>query len=67
MPLDLTNIPPKVIMPGYHGKLVHTKNMSIAFWEVEEGAGVPEHSHMNEQVMQVLVGQVEFTLEEKNI
>jgi len=36
--------------------------MSLAFWEVEQGAEVPEHSHMNEQVMQVLEGQFEFTL-----
>lgn len=63
MHLNLTTIPSKEIMPGYHGKMIHTENMSIAFWEVEEGAEVPEHSHMNEQVMQVLEGTFEFTLE----
>ena len=58
----LAEIASKEIMPGYHGKLIHTKNMSLAFWEVEEGAIVPEHSHANEQVMQVLEGKFEFTL-----
>ncbi|EAR02142.1 cupin domain-containing protein [Maribacter sp. HTCC2170] len=62
MHLKLEEIATKEIMPGYHGKLIHTKYMSLAFWEVEQGAKVPEHFHMNEQVMQVLEGQFEFTL-----
>lgn len=63
MHIKLKDVAPKEIMPGYHGKLVHTQNMSLAFWEVEKGAEVPEHSHMNEQVMQVLEGSFEFTLD----
>ena len=62
MNLKLSEIPSKEIMPGYHGKLIHTNTMSLAFWEVEKGAVVPEHSHVNEQVMQVLEGKFEFTL-----
>lgn len=62
MKIKLSNVTSKEIMPGYHGKLIHTQNMSLAFWEVEEGAIVPEHSHSNEQVMQVLEGQFQFTL-----
>ena len=65
MEIKLKDIVPKEIMPGYHGKLVHAQNMSIAFWEVEEGATVPEHSHMNEQIMQVLEGRFEFTVDGK--
>ena len=60
---NLSNIISKEIMPGYHGKLVHTQNTSLAFWEVEEGAEVPEHSHMNEQIMHVIEGEFEFTLD----
>ncbi|MDL5513717.1 cupin domain-containing protein [Arenibacter sp. M-2] len=63
MKIKLAEIVPKEIMPGYHGKLIHTQNMSLAFWEVEAGAKVPEHAHMNEQVMQVLEGNFEFTLD----
>lgn len=61
--MNLADIPSKEIMPGYHGRLVHTQNMSIAFWDVEKGAKVPLHSHGNEQVMQVLEGKFEFTLD----
>ncbi|MBD0778202.1 cupin domain-containing protein [Maribacter sp. ANRC-HE7] len=60
--MNLSDIPSKEIMPGYHGKLVHSENMSMAFWEVEKDAEVPEHSHMNEQIMHVMEGEFEFTL-----
>lgn len=63
MHLKLAEIEPKEIMPGYHGKLVHTETMTLAFWEVDQDAEVPEHSHMNEQVMHVIEGEFQFTLE----
>ena len=37
--------------------------MSVVFWEATKGALAPEHYHMNEQVMQVLGGKFEFTLD----
>ena len=36
--------------------------MSFAFWNIEKGATIPEHHHTNEQVMQVLQGKFELTL-----
>ena len=63
MKLNLDTIPAKQIMPGFHGKLVHSENMSIAFWEVDKDAQVPEHSHRNEQIMHVIKGEFEFTLD----
>lgn len=62
MNLVLTDIETKEIIPGFHGKMIHTENMTLAYWEVEEGAIVPEHSHKNEQIMQVLEGTFEFTV-----
>lgn len=60
--MNLSSIPSKEIMPGYHGRMVHADKMSIAFWEVEKDAKVPEHSHIHEQIMHVLEGEFEFTL-----
>ncbi|MCM4168486.1 hypothetical protein KCTC52924_02061 [Arenibacter antarcticus] len=62
MKIKLSKLNSKEMMPGYHGKLIHTQNMSLVFWKLEEGAIVPEHSPSNEQVMQVLKGHFEFTL-----
>ena len=60
--MNLSEIPSKEIMPGYHGKLVHSESMTWVFWDVEEGATVPEHHHVNEQIMHVVEGRFEFTL-----
>ena len=62
MSLNLATIASKEIMPGLHGKLVHTKTMSLVFWEVEKDAAVPEHHHVHEQIMHVMEGEFEFTL-----
>ncbi len=62
MSLNLSTITSKEIMPGYHGKLVHTKNMSLVFWDVKKDAVVPEHQHVHEQIMHVLEGEFQFTL-----
>ncbi len=63
MSLNLSNISPKEIIPGYHGKLVHTENMTLVFWDVEKDAAVPEHHHVHEQIMHVIEGDFEFTLD----
>jgi len=62
MNLNLSNIQSKEIMSGYHGKLVHTETMSLVFWDVEKDAVVPEHHHVHEQIMHVIEGEFEFTL-----
>jgi len=63
MDFALDTIPAKEIIPGFRGKGVHGKEMSLLFWEVEAGARVPEHHHTNEQIMHVIEGRFEFTLE----
>lgn len=50
-------------MPGYHGKMVHSESMTWAFWDVEDQAEVPEHHHPHEQIMHVIEGSFEFTLD----
>ncbi len=60
--MNLSEIQSKEIMPGYHGKMVHSESMTWAFWDVEKDAEVPEHNHVHEQIMHVLEGNFEFTL-----
>jgi len=60
--MNLSNIPSQEIMPGYHGKLIHTETMSLVFWNVEKDAVVPEHHHIHEEIMHVIEGEFEFTL-----
>lgn len=65
MHISLDHVESKEIMPGFHGKMIHTDKMTLAFWTVDKGAEVPSHSHHHEQVMHVLEGSFEFTLEGK--
>ena len=60
--MHLSDITSKEIMPGYHGKLVHSETMSWVFWDVKEGAEVPIHHHTHEQIMHVVSGRFQFTL-----
>lgn len=63
MDIKLSKVEKKEIIPGYFGRLIHTQNMSVIFWEATKGAIVPQHCHVNEQIMQVLEGKFEFTLD----
>ncbi|WP_445384264.1 cupin domain-containing protein [Robiginitalea sp. IMCC44478] len=66
MDYSIAQIPEKEIIPGFRGKMIHGSEMSLVFWEVEEGAEVPEHQHKNEQIMHVMEGRFEFTLSGKS-
>lgn len=60
--VDLPSIPSKEPVRGYTAVFVHSENMTVAFWKVEEGAVMPEHSHPHEQVASVVEGLFELTL-----
>ena len=53
----------KELVPGFHVKFVHTSNMTFAYWRIEEGAALPDHSHHHEQVVNLIEGEFEFTLD----
>ena len=61
----MDTLPQKELIPGFRGKMVHGEAMSVVFWEVVPGAIVPEHKHEHEQILHVMEGEFEFTLEGK--
>lgn len=65
MEYQLHRLPSREFFPGFSGKMVHGSQMSLAFWEVEAGAEVPQHQHPHEQIMHVQEGRFSFTLEGK--
>lgn len=60
--MNIKTLKSKELMPGYHGKMVHGQQLTWAFWTVEQGAEVPEHQHPHEQIMHVIKGEFEFSL-----
>lgn len=60
--VELTSQPSKEVIKGYHARVIHTGTMTLMYWDVEEGAAMPIHSHMHEQVAHVLQGKFELTV-----
>jgi hypothetical protein len=45
---EISKIEQKEVLKGFKGRFFHTNSSTIAFWEIEEGAVLPEHSHIHE-------------------
>ena len=60
---NLENIKTKEIVTGYRAKFIHSENITLAYWEVDSGAEMPEHSHPHEQIANVLEGRFELTVD----
>ena len=63
--MNLDSIKQKEFFPGLKGKLIHGDKITWAFWDVEKDAEVPEHFHHHEQIMHIVDGEFEFTLDGK--
>jgi len=50
------------IVPGFTARFVHSENMTFSYWQVKEGAVLPEHSHPHEQVANLIAGKFEMTV-----
>lgn len=51
------------LLPGFHGKMIHTTDMTLAYWNIKAGSVLPEHSHFHKQIAQVIEGQFELTVD----
>lgn len=60
--IQLSDIKQREIVPGFKAKMVHSSRMTFTFWNVEAGAALPEHSHLNEQITTVIKGIFEMTV-----
>lgn len=50
------------LAPGIRARIVHSENLSIAHVSLESGAAMPEHHHPNEQIVNVIEGEMELTV-----
>jgi quercetin dioxygenase-like cupin family protein len=62
---NLDNIDGREIVPGFHGKFIHAENMTIAHWDIRAGSPLPEHTHVHEQVVNVMKGTLELTVKDE--
>jgi quercetin dioxygenase-like cupin family protein len=59
----LQAIKSREVFPGFHGRFIHSDQMTFAYWEIKKGRSLPEHAHMHEQVANILEGEFELTLD----
>lgn len=58
--VDLRDAKTLETFTGFHGRVVHSEHMTFVYWDIDEGATLPEHAHPHEQVAHVLEGQFEI-------
>lgn len=49
-------------MDGLRGRMVHTRDLTIAFWEIDKNSILPLHKHINTQTSHVVSGKLELTI-----
>ena len=60
---NLDALPEHEIVPGFHGRFVHTETMTFAYWAIDAAATIPAHAHHHQQVVNMLAGELELTVD----
>ncbi|MCP4345316.1 MAG: cupin domain-containing protein [Desulfobacterales bacterium] len=61
--INLNNIEEKEIVPGFNARFAHSESMTFAYWNIKADACLPGHSHHHEQVVNMLEGEFELTVD----
>ena len=61
--IEISNL--KIIerLPGWRGRYFHSENMTFAHYEFDRGASIHEHFHPQEEVYEVIEGELELTID----
>lgn len=61
--LSVQGITVREMVPGYRARFVHSERMTEAYWEIDAGAPLKGHRHPQEQIVNMLEGQFELTVD----
>jgi quercetin dioxygenase-like cupin family protein len=50
-------------LPGWHGRYFHSPSMTFAHYDFTRGASIHEHFHPQEEVYELIEGELEITIE----
>jgi quercetin dioxygenase-like cupin family protein len=50
-------------LPGWHGRYFHSPSMTFAHYDFVQGSSIHEHFHPQEEVYEVVEGQLEITID----
>jgi quercetin dioxygenase-like cupin family protein len=60
--IDTKNLPTVERLPGWRGRYFDSPSMTFAHYEFDAGSSIHEHSHPQEEVWQIIEGEVEITI-----
>ena len=61
--LNIEDLPVRELFPGFSARMIHTPNVTIAHVTIKGGSPLPEHSHFQEQTIQLMSGTFQLTVE----
>jgi unsaturated pyranuronate lyase len=50
-------------LPGWRGRLFHSANLTFGHWDFTAGSSIHEHFHPQEEVWEVIEGELEITID----
>ena len=60
--LNLDNLKEHELARGIRARIINTDSMSVSYVTLDAGADMPEHHHINEQIVNVIEGELELTV-----
>ena len=60
--VDTLSLPVIERLKGWHGRYFHAVNMTFAHYDFTRGSSIHEHFHAEEEVYDVIGGEVEVTI-----
>ena len=61
--IDTSKLPEIERLPGWRGRYFDSPSMTFAHYEFDQGASIHEHSHPQEEVYEILEGELEITID----
>ncbi len=60
--IDTSKLPEIERLPGWRGRYFDSPSMTFAHYEFDAGSTIHEHSHAQEEVYEILEGELELTI-----
>jgi quercetin dioxygenase-like cupin family protein len=60
--VDTSNLKVTERLPGWYGRYFHSPSMTFAHYDFKAGSSIHEHSHAQEEVYEVIEGELEMTI-----
>ena len=61
--IDTTELNVMERLPGWFGRYFHSPSMTFAYYDFKKGSSIHEHFHPEEEVWQVIEGELEITID----